>query len=206
MKKVVLLTLLSSLFLLGGCTNTPTTSTTANGNNNAGGNGGQVTPTVSAKEKVINYVKSAGTYSDGSYLLYESSKESDDTTVYTTSYMFSYTPNDDQFSIFFDFEGKKIATSATVDLMGIGTFSWNAYTSGQFGLEVKAGSKKIFYVLSDTVFGSSATISSCSFTITSNTLGMTTSDAKSYANTCLKGYNAAATWAYRVLSPYGTIA
>jgi hypothetical protein len=211
MKKMwALVSILSAISLLG-CTNSTTTSTNQNNGggtysqNNGGGNTPTPTTSVSEKTKVINYFKSKGTYSDGDYLIAETTPSSNDTYYYTKIDMLIYSPSKETFGVVWSYASTKKSTGNKTSMMAASSFSWGSYDYGTFFFDLSAGSYETIYSLSSLSFESDGEIDNCKYTVTKDTFSWSSSELKEFASTCLKGYNEAASWATSELAGYGSL-
>jgi hypothetical protein len=164
-KNKVLLPLVS-LFFLASCTNGGTSIASTGGN---GGGGytpvtqSSAAPSVSSKQKVINYLKSNGSYSNGEYMLGGSSTSTSDGYTFQQTLYFSYSPSEDKFNLVGEMIGTKSGSSLEVTWLGGATFYWGSYKSGTFLSDYEAGSYQAIYSLNTITFASDNEISACHY-------------------------------------------
>lgn len=171
----IVLTLAASL-LLASCTSGSTGGGTNGGTNGGNGGGGStytpttsVAPVVTPKQKVINYLKSNGTVSDGDYLVGTVNRWTSEEKHYTETIVVSYSPSKDEFNLIGQTEGATSSGTVMMTLLGGCTFSWGSYHGGFFMAEFIFSSYKAVYTMSAMTFNSDGSIASNTYNKSSYT-------------------------------------
>lgn len=161
----------------------------ASANNNNNGGNYQTTTKTSTKSQVVNYMKSNGAVSNGTYLIGAKRTYSNNGYNFTEYVTFLYSSSGDYFGLMGETTGIKEGASSGVTYTMANKFDWGSYKSGLFLGSMEAGSYTTSYSLSGLSFDSKGNVTNASYTVTANPLKLEDSTIKSYVELGIDEFN-----------------